>query len=1015
MVIRSRVRPRMFVPLLIALWAISDVRPAFAEEVHRFDVSTSEAATAIHEFGVQSGVQILAAGENLRGKRLNTVVGDLSTEEGLRLLLSGTGLTHRYVGDRAVALVRADESGLSSQQRQRRQNSAAPPADPSRTQELPAGAGAVAQQDQPPGEDRAKAKLVPIEEVVVTGTHLRGVTPVGSQVIVIDREAIAASGHGRVQEILDDLPQNFSGESEDSFRDIGAGNFPRGQAVDLRGLGASSTLVLVNGRRQPAGGSYGSFVDISSIATSAVERVEVLTDGASALYGSDAIGGVVNFILRKDYDGFETDVRVGTKEGNAEELRVSQLVGQSWTGGNFLIGYQYSDRDALMRADTPYASRNGDFRALGGSDYRSPGGNPGTILDPDTFQPAFAIPAGQDGSNLTADQLIPGQANSQDNVTRIAALPEEKQHNAFFTVSQNLNDRLEVFAEGRYSKRKMEYPAFDPTDFFFVPPTNPFYVDAFGTGGDVLVMYSFGEDFGELAAEIGETQTYTLAAGGVVRLGKQWELNLDLSYGREKTEWDRGPGLNYDGSIDAALADPNSATALNLFGDGSNNNPATIAVARASDVFRARSRTGSLRAIADGPVFQLPAGMARLALGADYRDERAEGDFVTRVLATGVLIPCDCLTLGSLDRQVAAVFGELALPILGDEDGALGSPRLEVTLASRYEDYSDFGSTLNPKIGFNFVPVRGVQLRGTWGTSFRAPRFHELSSTINAPSSLAYFAIQDPKSPTGLSDALVLLGANPDLQEETADIWTAGFTLTPVRLSGLSLAATYFSVDYEDKIQLGGEIRDTLLFEDEWAEIITRNPTTEQIQTICNRPDFNGSCPAAPAAILDLRLRNLAGLEVRGVDLDVRYQRNLRAGDLSVGVAGTRMLTYERTVSSTSPHFDVLDTVGQPLALHLRGWASWGFNGWHVNASVNYADDYRDPARSGRVGSWTTINSSVSYEFDDGGWTDGTRVRLSAVNLLDEEPPFVDTFNGFDVANASQSGRSISLDITKRW
>src|SRR5262249_10356082 len=142
-------------------------------------------------------------------------------------------------------------------------------------------------------------RLQSVEEIIVTGTHIRGAAPVGSRVMVVDREAIAASGYSRIQDLLETLPQNFSGSGgEGSTTDFGSGTLNRGQAIDMRGLGASSTLVLVNGRRQPAGGLEGSFVDISSIAASAVERIEIMADGASALYGSDAIGGVVNFVLR---------------------------------------------------------------------------------------------------------------------------------------------------------------------------------------------------------------------------------------------------------------------------------------------------------------------------------------------------------------------------------------------------------------------------------------------------------------------------------------------------------------------------------------------------------------------------------------------------------------------------------------------------------------------------------------------------------------------------------------------
>lgn len=867
------------------------------------------------------------------------------------------------------------------------------------------------EQSESAGQDSDKSQGA-LNEVVITGTHIRGVAPVGSQLIVIDREQIQASGYGRVQELLEELPQNFTGSaSEEGLNtDAGVANFTRGQAIDLRGLGASSTLVLINGRRQPSGGTEGSFVDISSIATSAVERIEILTDGASALYGSDAIGGVVNFVLRKSYEGFETDVHVATNDGAAEELRVSQLAGRSWAAGNVLVGYQYLSRDELMRGDTPYGSKNGDFRALGGGDFRFPGGNPGTILDPNTFAPAYAIPANQDGRNLTAADLIAGQANYRDLLRGPPWLPEQTQHSAFFTFSQALTDRFEIFAEGRYNQRKTELRAADTPIDVFVPSSNPFYVDPFSTGF-VIVSYGIEELGGSI--QLGDTETYAFTAGGAARLGRKWQLDVAATYGREKNEWQQLNQVDFD-RVDAALADTNPATALNVFGDGAVNNPATIDFIRSTDLRRGTSTVSSLTAVADGPLFELPASTVRLAVGLDYRDERLDANGGRLAPATGIFTPFATRFVGNEDRQVAAAFGELVVPVLGEGNGVPGARRLEFALAARYENYSDFGSTLNPKIGVTFAPMADLVFHGSWGTSFHAPRFNQLSVTANPPGGAIGFGIPDPQSSTGFSNVLFLNGANPDLHEETADTWTAGLTITPTRLPGLSFLASYFSIAYEGKIQVGGAFDNTLLLESQWAEIITRDPTQAQIDAVCDSPGFQGICPANVAAIIDTRLRNLAGVRVRGVDFDFRYRMPASIGGFNFGLAGTRMLTYERATSSTAPFFDNLDTVDNPLALRLQGTVGWDFRHWHVNAVLNYADDYRD-ATNRRVGSWTTLNASASYRFEHGGWLEGTRLQLSAINVFDEEPPFVNQFTGFDSANATQVGRSIALGLTKSW
>jgi outer membrane receptor protein involved in Fe transport len=857
---------------------------------------------------------------------------------------------------------------------------------------------------------------VALEEIIVTGTHIRGTAPAGSPLIVIDRKDIERSGRSRVQDVLEVLPQNFTGSAGERFQtDTKAANNTRGQAIDLRGLGASSTLVLINGRRQPSGGLEGAFVDISSIPIVAIDRIEVLPDGASALYGADAIGGVVNFILRKHYDGLETAARYGSTTGDSDELQASVVGGMSWDSGNFILGYQYLDRAALMAADTFYGARNNDFRSLGGDDLRTAGGNPGTIYDPVTFAPAYAIPHSQNGTALSVNDLLPGQ-NFQDDVTGYSVLPEQRLHSGFLALAQSLSDTATFSIDGRFGKRDMRYSGLDNLRFAFVPQTNPYYLNPFGGTDPVVVAYNFGRDLGGTATQVSETQTYTVAAGVDATLAAGWTLNVAAAFGEEENEWEFSNVTDL-GRLDMCVSGlPDSGcpgAPLNLFGDNVHNDPATIAFIRDGALGRGLSLVRSLSAVADGPVWQLPNGTLKVAIGADYRNERLHADRSLLVPYSGEILADPTFTVGTFDRDVSAVFGEIAIPLLGP--GPSGAGRLDVSLAARYEDYSDFGSTTNPKIGVSFVPLDGLTLRASWGTSFRAPRFNELSPTSN-PSGVALFpGLPDPQSPTGQSNVLFIGGTDPDLQPETADVWTAGFDLTPRDVQNFRLSATYFSIDYEDKILVGGEGLTTLLREDLWSDIITRNPTPEQVAELCARPDFAfGDCSLPVSAIIDGRLRNFGGLRVRGIDLSVGYSIPLPLGTLDLGLGGTDTLTYERAVSKTAPFVSALDTVNNPLALRLRGSIGWRFNGWSVDAFVNHAGGYRDPAFDRPVDSYTSVDLAVSYRATV-GWLSGTRVVLSALNALDEEPPFVNQIDGFDASNATQQGRVLSLEIAKAW
>jgi len=941
-------------------------------------------------------------------------------ESALTQLLAPSGLSFELVNDRAIAVGKPAKAPARSKRRSDAaragwrhialwsSNDAAPVRDSEPRRVLQDA-------DRSGPEIQNVGKTVEVEEIIVTGTHIRGVAPVGSPLIVIDREQIRQSGHGRLQDLLETLPQNFSGSaSEDVNTDGRTRNLSRGQAIDLRGLGASATLVLVNGRRQPSGGLEGVFVDISSIASSAVERIEVLTDGASAIYGSDAVGGVVNFILRKDYEGMETSVRYADLAGSAKELRVSQLAGTSWSSGNVLLGYQYNDRDPLMAADTHYGAMNRDYRHLGGGDYRTAAGSPGTILAQGTSLPAYAIPSGQDGRNLSFDDLIPGQGNYLDYVSGIAVLPQQRMHSAFMSATQRIGDRVEVYVDGRYGERDLRYPFSTPYAILLVPPTNPFYVNPFGSG-PVRVAYSFAKELGGLQIQETTTKTYSFGTGVNFRLGNEWELKVDASLGQEKNNWRMLNSLN---SAFAALADTNPATSLNIFGDGTGNNPETIERLRRTDLGEGVSRVSAVNFTLSGALLALPSGQVRMAIGADHRRERLDATSGHLNLSTGA-ITSDFLYVGQMQRRIDAVFGELIIPVLGGESGG-ASPRAQISVAGRYEEYSDFGSTFNPKIGASIELADGVIMRGSWGSSFRAPRLNDLSTTALSSVAVAWPSIPDQQSASGRSDVIYLSGPNPNLHEETADTWTVGLDAdlsalaSLAALDGLSVSTTYFDMDYRGKIQFGGDSMNTLLLEDQWAAVIQRNPTTDEVNEICAQPNFIGSCPANVAAIIDGRIRNLGSLRLRGLDVSLSGRKALGFGVITGGLSVARMFEYGRAATSSAPRVNVVGTMGNTLDLRLRASLGIDWGGWYARTAVNHANHYDDPAHDTRIGSWTTVDVGAGYRWTK-GWFGGTTVQLSAVNLFDREPPFADGMNGFDGANANQQGRSLSMEVSTSW
>ncbi len=940
------------------------------EAVYQFAIPAQDLASALRAYGRTTKRQIVFNGQDARKVRSAALRGRFGAADAIAQLLRGTGFVARN-GTAGVVIV-----------------------------EREAGTGPTAASGEAPaaGDDGA--------DIVVTGTNIRGQAPIGSPLTVVTREDIAKSGYGRIQDYLETLPSNFSGStSEDSNIDFnGDRNTTRGQGVNLRGIGAGSTLVLVNGRRPAPGGLIGGFVDISSLPAQAIERIEILTDGASALYGSDAVGGVVNFILRRDYEGLETSVRLATIDGGLDELQASVTGGFKWDGGNLMAGYAYSHRYPLYNKDRFYASLNTDFRSLGGNDFRPTFGNPGTIIR--SGQPSYAIPRGQDGTALTVAQLTPG-VNYRDQVTGITSLGDQETHSVFASASQELSSSARLFADGRFGKRFGLVVAGGSTTTVSVPSTNPYYVNPYGGTAPVQVQYDFTGIVGR-RPQNSDVTTYSINAGAEVDFAENWRLNLTGSYGRERTYWENLNGIDSTrrNACLSGVATPAQCPGrpLNVFGDGRGNDPVTIDFIRDNDETVAVATLTDLTAIVDGNLFALPAGDVKLALGADYRRDSLR---VTGRIVTGSTVTVKTPTIA--DRDVWAAFGELAIPLIGTDERRV----LEASIAARYEDYSDFGSTFDPKFGVSFMPADGIVIRSSWSTSFRAPRFSEL---IRSPSG-GFVSLPDAQSPSGFTDSLLTSGTPVDnLGPETAKTWTIGFDAKPEIVPGLSLSATYFQLNYSNKI-VDLAIVNPLGAPAIYASVINRSPTPAQVTAICNSPGFRGVCPAFADVdvILDLRRRNLAIVQVRGLDFDFDYRKDMSFGGINLGVAGTWLFRHSLAVSPTGVQGNVLNTFANPLEWKIRGNAGVRFGDWSLDTALNYQNAYDDPSNNRRIGSWTTIDAGIAYQASGTGWQKGLSIRLAATNLFDTPPPFANNFNGFDGANGNQTGRSVSLSITKQW
>jgi len=959
-----------------------------------FNIPAQSAGEALNAFARQSGWRILFPYDAVEGKRTRAVHGAMSSEAALQQLLADTGLIVASRENGVITLCVGEEGGCAGK------NAALPPL--SNRSSVPlreTGQLAEARTTQTGGSQQAsttaRAEVTELDRMIVVGTNIRGSGPIGSNTLVLTREDLLETGYATVEDYLKTIPQNFAATQPEVLG--GLGNFNRGIGANLRGLGSGATLTLVNGRRQATGGD-GDFVDVAAIPSNAVKRIEILPDGASAIYGSDAIAGVMNIVLRDDFEGAELSGRYGYADGS-RETQASATFGRAWDRGNFLVGYQLHERDPLASADRIYAE-DADKRPFGGNDFRNQYSNPGNILSPTTLQPAYAIPEGQDGTNLTVTDLLPGATNMQGSLEGTDLLPKNDSQAAYGLLRHQLTDNFEIFSEARWSERKFLSRSASALSILTVPSTNPFYVNPF-PGDSVRISYSFLDDLGPTMLS-GKTTTGAAVLGGTYSFRTAWEISGYGSYGKQEFTFSQTNTVDA-AQLAIALADPNPATAFNPFGDGSHTNPDTLERLRSTTYNDGLSVVRTVNVVADGPLFALGGGEIRAAIGAEWREEEIES---TR-------------TRANLSRVVRAAFAELSVPLVSSANAIRGIRRLEMSIAGRFEDYDDFGNTFNPKYGLSYSPVDELTLRATWGTSFRAPRLYDLSplSSGGTPA-VRLAALPDPQSQTNSTVALIQTGNNGDLSEETATAKTFGVDFAPRELlGGFAASATYYDIDYSDRIQRPGPNSepDILRQEDLWLEIVNRQPSPDLISALCAQLTSGNCALSPPQVVVDRRLRNIARLRIRGLDLQFSKLIETEVGNFNLGLNASKMFSYEQQLSATSPGQEFVGTYQNPADLRLRGTAVFTRGRVSVSGAANYVDSYSDevsvPNRD--IASWTTFDIGFAYQL--GGRAEGVQIALRSVNVFDRDPPFVNNAFGFDPWNASPLGRLVTLQLTKTW
>jgi len=874
-----------------------------------------------------------------------------------------------------------------------------------------------------------------LEQIVVTGSRIRRVdAETASPVFTMDRSTIEASGVTSMGELVQQVPA-IAGAATNPAVNNGGGT--GASTVELRGLGAERTLVLLNGRRVGAISSVGA-VDINMMPVNLIERVEVLKEGAGAVYGSDAIGGVVNFITRTDLDGLEVSADGGWSQyGDGARQAFGVAWGTTGERGSMIVGANYNKQEAVSAGDRKFARDAlylyGGSVSAGGSS-RTPNGrirfNAGDPLRTLYGCSSVTKLPGVPGDSLDDYRCFTGADAYNYQPLNLVMTPAERA-SVFTSGNFNVTDNTEAYAEWLHGYTTSGYQIaelpFDATqDDVIIPASNvynPFGID-FGGLGTVNPNAQWRlKSLGTRRSSVNSTtDQITLGLKGKV-MDSSWTWDLSGQYAHfdqnltikgylqsAKLQNAFGPNfIDEGGNVVCGTPDtpiPNCIP-VNPFDINNPNQRDALKTITASynQNYGYTSRTAALDFAGD--LFKLPAGAVQAAIGFSYNEQNSTFDTDTLTEAQ----PPDYLNCGLSqetcsgdvkgDFNVKEVYGEIFIPILKDVPAFQA---LNLTIGTRYSDYDTTGSTTNSSVKLEWRPITDLLVRGSYAEVFRTPQINDLygakaststtyadpcvgltPAAIAATPGLDWFCVNVPRDGSFEQDngqVQGLLQGTADLKPETGDVLTAGIVYEPSWFNGFSFNVDYWKYKLDDVITA--------------VDVSTASNICVSTQD----PQFCGYFSRGPFGdILAVQQPtiNLGKLETSGYDFGVRYQlRDTAAGSFQFTVDATYIDKYDSTPCDVCDTVEVAGTYNRQYGNYAqwRGLASigWGFDPFTALLSMRYIDSLVvvDPDGAPgiqpdlKVPSKTYLDFTLGYTF----WEKLT-VTVGVDNLTDEQPPIL--------------------------
>ncbi|MBI5689590.1 MAG: TonB-dependent receptor [Verrucomicrobia bacterium] len=847
-----------------------------------------------------------------------------------------------------------------------------------------------------------------LEAFTVTGTNLRiGESAGAVNLRVLTPVEIEASGQTNLMHLLRKIPEiGAQGFAENRVNTSSPGS----AAISLRGLGVNSTLILLNGRRvtlapfgqggSAAGLGTEQFVDVNMIPVAAIARIEVLKDGASAVYGADAVAGVVNIILKKDITGGSLTLSYGDYTGgiSAPTVRGSLAAGAKQGKTSLSVVADWFKRDEFLFRELPQPVKRQLLLAS-----NTPGSFvvPVGATDPITGQ---VIPAGaaQAARTFTVDRTSTGttatftrQLQTQNTFDANAAIrpqTDADRRGVVITGRHEASDRVSAFVEFGWQKNEnvegLSPAPVSTLNTITLPANNPF--NPFG----VALVSNTTQTMFFRFLEMGDRLTTTtnemtrLVAGLEGRLGRGWTWDAAVTWNKETSHLDL---KNFPGQdkVNAALADTNRATALNLFANGTSirNNPQTLANLEGGVTRDAKTELTAFDARSTGSLFSLPAGSVSVAVGAQWREEKFR-DERTQVQLLNQGAP---VAPARGDRRVSAAYVEASLPLAAPSQRLPGLHALELNAAGRLESFSDdgVGHTTVPRLGLRWQPVaEQLTFRASWGKGFRAPALAELylpqsvAITFNIPDPLRFGKPGANANDSGTGQRLIRSGGNPLLAPEKSESTNFGVQYSPRFLKNLSLSVDFYAVEVTNRIGQPAT-----------PAIILANPQLFPDAIVRAAPTASDTANNLPGELREIRtvLGNYGSTKARGVDFAAEYRFTPgRLGRFTTRAVAS--LINSQTLR-TRPDLPMVETVGIYEIPRWRGDFSLLWNREKASAAINlnYIGGFQDTAPSQLlVKQQLTTDIQAGYELP---W--GMRATIGVNNLFDRLPPATSFSTGY--------------------